>query len=303
MSDQHLGSHSERVKLLRNQIEAACKARSWSRSKFAEEAKLTRATIRRVLNQKGDSTPRDHTLESLEKFVASIERPRGFASSDLYRAIAEGMNASLMNKDFIELYTGEYRMVRAHVPSGLALVSKLRIFGDKGDNMVIRYTRQHVVSDALSLFDDEDDTEQTTQVDTSKPRMSKSKRNAATKRQASDGEEEGIKYEGFVFNSQRRAFLLATSPTTAHVKEMVLSMPAAAPLASASIRGLVLTVSADERDPFAARIMVVKWPPPNLTSRQESQWEPGLKHWEDMPKSLQREFTPENKRGILQLHG
>lgn len=197
-----------------------------------------------------------------------------------YLTIADGMGASLDNGDFIERFANEYRVVRAHMPSRKPLVSRLIIRGDN-DNTVIRFTHHHVVSDALSLFDD--------------PKALETNNGSDVK---NDESPNVLSYEGFVFNCERRAFLLSTSIMTKHVKEMILHMPASG--SHISFKGLLLTVSADDREPFAARVLVQKLPK-ILTDEQREFWKPGLKQWADLPM-LEREFNAESNFGILQIH-
>ena len=66
-------------------------------------------------------------------------------------------------------------------------------------------------------------------------------------------------YNGFVFLHRRRAFLIGAHKA-GHVKEMILSLPGleSDEPHSSTIRGLVLTVSTDEREPFAARLLLQK---------------------------------------------
>jgi hypothetical protein len=110
-----------------------------------------------------------------------------------------------------------------------------------------------------------------------------------------------IVYEGFVFNCRRRAILVSTAYNTRHIKEIILSMPAPHKQAQASIRGLLLTVSADDGQPFAARLLVQKFPP-GLSSADKEKWEPGLKQWKDFPDEVQAEFGPVANYGLLNLH-
>jgi hypothetical protein len=154
------------------------------------------------------------------------------------------------------------------------LVSSLKISGDS-DNTAIRYQHRHVVSDALSLFE-----------------------NGARPAQKS---ETVLTYDGFVFNADRRAIFLSTSLSTAHAKQMVLRIPANGSLRDASIRGLVLTVSADEREPFAARVVMQRLPK-KLTDEEEAFWEPGLKAWDELPPMVRREFDEQGNFGLMHLH-
>jgi transcriptional regulator with XRE-family HTH domain len=259
----------DRIRRLRTGIAAIRDEHRLPLDAIAEQSGVTRKTLARFLDARREGAPREYTLTQLEKFVEGTERKTGFVGKDTYLAIADGMGAELDNADFLSAFGGEYRVLRAHVPSKRPLISTLTIFGDT-DQRVIRYKQVHVVSDALSLF--------------------------ATERKSTE-----IVYEGFVFNCHRRAFLMSTSRNTGHVKEIILSMPATGKLSETSIRGLLLTVSADERQPFAARLLVQKIPL-GLSKADSEKWEPGLKQWADFPDDLRAEFGPQANYGLLHLH-
>jgi hypothetical protein len=235
----------------------------------------------------------DSTITSLETFVRQNGEPRGFVSSDVYLTIADGMGASIDNEWFAQQYRGSYCVLRAHVPSMRPLMSKLVIRPDD-DQRVIRYDHYHKVSDALSLLRDDELFKTPNQV---------TGRGLAKTTQDDDQ----FKYEGFVFNCGNRAFLLATAPDTGHAKEMILNLRTTGRNpGQATIRGLLLTLSADEREPFAARVLVQKMQDDQL---EQEKWKPGLKKWNwddedgfaDRPEIL-REFSPSQNYGILRLH-
>lgn len=273
-------SLEQRVIKLRAALVAIRAERSWTLDKLSDQTGIGPKALRRLLSQKGEVTNRESTVLKLENYVAEAQYERGFVARDMYVAIAEGMGASLDNKAFIETYGGEYRVIRAHVPSRKPLVSVLRIEGDE-DNTVVRYIHSHAVSDILSLFEEKTDYQKTRKKMFKPPVLT---------------------YHGFVFNCAPRAFLLSTSLSTGHVKEMVLSLPTPTLVQEASFAGLVLTVSADEREPFAARVLVQRFHEPEKI-KEPSLWEPGVKEWDKMKEEVQRQFSPETNYGLLRLHG
>jgi len=96
-----------------------------------------------------------------------------------------------------------------------------------------------------------------------------------------------------------RAFLISTAHDLGCVKEMILSIPADSTSLS-SIRGLLLTVSADEREPFAARLLVQKLPD-ELPENDKRFWRPGFSEWENLPKHIRKEFDESTNFGLLRL--
>jgi hypothetical protein len=270
-------SSAERRKKIHDDLVLLKKQERWSFAKLQEESGLSRKALAGLLHRDGDTSARISTLDRAEEFLATRQSQGGFVDKSTYIAIARGMGGSQDNARFIRDYGGEYRVIRAHVPSRRALVSTLFIIGDP-DNLVIRYEHIHVVSDTASLF---------------------------AHRKGISGSEPSpntlLGYKGFVFNSQKRAILLSTSLRVGHVKEMIINMPAIQNPPDAFLRGLVLTVSPHEGEPFAARIMVEKLPR-DLTPEELEPWRPGLKNWKEMPEQAQREFNETNNFGLLFLH-
>jgi transcriptional regulator with XRE-family HTH domain len=287
-------SDEARGRQIRSELLELMKDRGWSLNQLAAESGLSRKSISGLIEQKGEITTRLSTLDRFEKFL-SDEKKAGFEDKKEYMAIAKTMGASRKNEEFIEQYQHRYVVIRAHMPSRKALVSRLRITGDE-DGEVVRYTHHHVVTDALSVFGR-----------SAPPTSVADEENSEKEPVDWDEEEKGwlarttIKYKGFVFNCQRRMFLVGTAEKAGHIKQMTLSLPAGADLSHASIRGLVLTISADEREPFSARV-IVETLPNEVTKKERRILEPGLKNWSEMPEMIQREFNENTQYGLFKLH-
>jgi transcriptional regulator with XRE-family HTH domain len=281
-------SHQERAKAILAKMEKMI-SQGWQQAEIARRSRAGQKTIGRFLNGGGSYVPRLATMTRLETFFAELEKEGevGFQDAQLYHAIAGGMNASLDNKAFIRAFTGDYVVIRAQFPSQLPLISTLRIYGDD-DGVVVRYEHEHISIDAPSMLTDE----------------------------AEAGTTPVLRYSGFVFNAQGLAFFLSTSAPTAHVKQMIVSLPAinlangtehAMPGlkkgAMPAMNGLVLSVSASERVPFAARVLVEKLPVEKRTRDKWTGKSLGLrKSWKDLPPLVKHELAKAHNYGLLYLH-
>ncbi len=254
-------------------------AKRLTQEKLADEIGISVGTVAKLLAAESNADPTAIQLAGLvkiEAFIAKSTLERGFITRDVYLEIARGMEAVQNNEEFAGHYAGSYCVLRAHVPSTRPLMSKLIITVDP-DKCVLRYKHFHKVSDALSLVKI-DQGATTTDADMSI-------------------------YEGFVFNCGNRAFLLATAKNPAHAKEMILNLrTTGSDPAAATIRGLLLTLSADEREPFASRVLVQKMTEKQLATPE---WCPGLKDSWDIfagRKEILREFSKKQNFGLLRLH-
>lgn len=265
--------------------------------KVADDVGVARSVISKFINGK---SVRSYNLQLLRDYVNSDragERNTAFYGRDHYAAIAAGMGAQTNNKEFIQRYSGIYLVLRTHVPSNLPLVSRLHIFGDP-DNYTVRFRHEHAFKDELDVFPPD------------------------LPRPQTDDETEGdaykIVYKGFVFHTSDRAFLLSADRGTGQIKEMILRLPAShfpAKMArSKTFLGLILTVSAEQRQPFAARVLVRQVVPDLFTNEELDQergddpfadlrtlCKPGFKSWESFPPTIHALFSKEENYGRLHL--
>ena len=83
---------------------------------------------------------------------------------------------------------------------------------------------------------------------------------------------------------------------------MVLNLTPGFSFTRSTIRGLLLTMSADERQPFAARILLQK-EPDKTDLDNDPRWELGLKDsWNEFPKEVREVFDEKDDFGVLHIH-
>jgi transcriptional regulator with XRE-family HTH domain len=263
--------------LLRSRLEALRTAQSLTVAGIADLAGLGPKAIMAFLN--GTGQPRASTLRQIAAALPQLERPSGYFTRSMYLSLASGMGAEIDNHRFLRAFAGDYAVFRTHMPTRRLLVSRLRIFADPEDEgAVVRFRHAHAVADAHpGRLDDG--------LQASSP----------------------IVYEGIVLNCDRRAFLLSTGREVGVLKEIILSMPRvvaaehSAPVGS--IFGLLLTVSADDRTPFAARLVVHSLR--GLDADRLRDYESGLRPLEawsqPMYATLADEIGPRAGYGMLSL--
>jgi hypothetical protein len=230
----------------------------------AESIGIGPAALRRFLDN--PSRTRDGLINKIEQFVETADRKNAFHSQRTYIAIAASIGAEVRNHTFIDRFAGEYMVLRAHVPTRQALVSRLEITGDP-DRQVVRFRHRHVILDAEPLLSDE------VQVVTP------------------------FEYTGFVFNTGDCAFFLSAARGAAHVKEIIVQLPTNTNAGEAPFMGIILTLSSDRRLPFASRLLLKKIPDPKATL--DEVYEPGFKSWDRFSREVRREFSDEGNNGLL----